>query len=493
MYYGKAVRRSGRNKDKVVFDSDISKLVESTSKESTTRRRPGKYKGLRRSRRNKDQEVYDSDNVKTVASGSKESLFGGMVEFKVDEIPLKLGLYVVDNFDEKKMEIKLSKGSIVLTKDMIGDMLGIKNEGVDILEGNPNRDDEMLKRNQKACLEEIGFGGMVDIKVDGIPSKLGLYVVDNFDEKKMEIKLSKGSIVLTKDMIGDMFGIKNEGVDILEGNPNRDDEMMCYVDGTKYNDNIVCRRRPPTKVWMAKLLSQREAIEMNCGGLKCSSEGNNSSTNAMMPYIQEKEKDVQGEAGYPNMNRDEVLNEEVEVLDGDIGVNEQTPSSRKDLMGLNKKCVGQDADVGQDVDVGQDACSLFGFDSQENMCGLLTQKAFESIEDEVELSIEKSKSMEVDDRPSFSFDVTQDFNVIEVTKNENKVLTPITNILFKSKSGQQSNRLQTESLGQDYVETNIQETWAMVCNFMEDYRSNESPFRLFLPTFVVDNDRFSQE
>nr|GFB84900.1 hypothetical protein [Tanacetum cinerariifolium] len=27
--------------------------------------------GLRRSGRNKDQEVYDSDNVKTVASGSK--------------------------------------------------------------------------------------------------------------------------------------------------------------------------------------------------------------------------------------------------------------------------------------------------------------------------------------------------------------------------------------------------------------------------------------
>nr|GFC95499.1 hypothetical protein [Tanacetum cinerariifolium] len=136
------------------------------------------------------------------------------------------------------------------------------------------------------------------------------------------------------------------------------------------------------------------------------------------------------------------------------------------------------------------------------MCGLLTQKAFESVADEVELSIEKSKSMEIDDRPSFSFRVTQDFDVIPVTKNENKVLTqmPIytpgvdvfmfhgkrvttkssimmspfsnrvadaddalsseeskvtkylfltnhesdTDILFKSKSGQQSNRLQME-------------------------------------------------
>ncbi|GKF98239.1 hypothetical protein Tco_0297022, partial [Tanacetum coccineum] len=83
-----------------------------------------------------------------------------------------------------------------------------------------------LKPNQKAGLEEIGFGGMVEFKVDGIPSKLGLYVVDNFDENKMEIMLYKGSIVFTKDMIGGMLGLKNEGLDILEGNPNRDDEMV---------------------------------------------------------------------------------------------------------------------------------------------------------------------------------------------------------------------------------------------------------------------------
>nr|GEW69869.1 hypothetical protein [Tanacetum cinerariifolium] len=202
-----------------------------------------------------------------------------------------------------------------------------------------------LKLNQKACLEEVRFGGMVELKVDGIPSKLGLYVVNNLDEKKME------------------------------------------------------------------------DVELNCGGF-----GNREleedfvdeeGTNATMLDTQEKEKDVQGEAGCPNMNRVEALNEEVEVHNGNIGVNEQTPCSDKDLMGLTKKCVGQDA------------CSLFEFDRQENMCGLLTQKAFESIADEVELSIEKSKSMEIDDRPSFSFGVTQDFDVIPVTKNENKVLTPM--------------------------------------------------------------------
>nr|GFA22696.1 C2 calcium-dependent membrane targeting [Tanacetum cinerariifolium] len=161
------------------------------------------------------------------------------------------------------------------------------------------------------------------------------------------------------------------------------------------------------------------------------------------------ENDVQGEAGCPNMNRVEALNEEVEVRDGDICVNEQTPCSGKDLMGLAKTCMGQDADVGQDT------CSLFGFDRQENI---------RVVDADAALSSEENK-------------VTK---YLFLTNHESD-----TDILFKSKSGQQSNRLQMESLGQDYVETNIMDTWAVARNFMEEYRSNDSPFRLFLPTFVV--------
>nr|GEX72467.1 hypothetical protein [Tanacetum cinerariifolium] len=536
------LRRSGRNKDKEVYDSHIAKMVASASKDSRSGRRPRKevvvepdnnekyvdvndelsdddfvnssyVSVLRRSGRNKDQELYDSDHVKTVASGSKGK---GKIQRR-----------------KRSRETSMPKAE---KKTASGKIAG-------------------LKPNQKACLEEVGFGGMVEFKVDRIPSKLGLNVVDNFDEKKMEIKLSKGSIVLKKDMIGDMLDTNLSNINWCDyvwrvlktckkgwKKGKKDSyfrgpltvltvflmnlKQMCYVDDTNCNDNIVCRRRPPTKVWTVELLSEREAVELNYGGfghgeleedfineegdpiptilrninligfadkymnsLKCSSGGNNSGTNATMPDTQEKEKDVQGEAGYPNMNRVEALNEEVEVRNGDIGVNEQTPCS-----------------------------------------------------DEVELSIEKSKSMEIYDRPSFSFGVTQDFDVIPVTKNENKVLTPMpisvytpgveasdvfmfhgkrvttkSNIMrspFYSRVAdddaalsseeskyryfvqvviyQQSNRLQMESLGQDYVETNILDTWAVVRNFMEEYRSNDSPFRLFLPTFVVDKDSFSQ-
>ncbi|GJW85243.1 hypothetical protein Tco_0158388 [Tanacetum coccineum] len=265
---------------------------------------------------------------------------------------------------------------------------------------------------------------------------------------------------------------------------------MCYVDGTKCNSNIVCHRRPLTKVWTAKLLSEREAEELNCGGfgygemeedfvheegdhilnniegciwmlnkyvsnitkeqimfkkmlsaakhtflrndnligfadkyinsLKYTSGGNKSGTNATMHI--EKEKDVHGEDGCPSMNRveelnevgfKEIRNEEVEVGVSDFGVKEQTPGSGNVLMGQTTNNL---ADVVVDTD------SLFRIDRQENMVGVLTQKYFEHVADEVDWSIEKSKIMERDDIPNFCFGVTQDFDGTPIINNEKRCL-----------------------------------------------------------------------
>ncbi|PWA93030.1 hypothetical protein CTI12_AA075780 [Artemisia annua] len=83
-----------------------------------------------------------------------------------------------------------------------------------------------LKPIQKACLEQNGFGNLLDFKVDGIPSKLGFYVVDNFDPKNMEIKMARHSLVITRQSIGEMLGINNEGLDILEEEKTNDEEMI---------------------------------------------------------------------------------------------------------------------------------------------------------------------------------------------------------------------------------------------------------------------------
>nr|GFC32110.1 major facilitator superfamily domain, general substrate transporter [Tanacetum cinerariifolium] len=130
------------------------------------------------------------------------------------------------------------------------------------------------------------FGNFVEFKVDGIPSKLGLYVVDKFDAKKMEMKLAEGALKITKNLISEMLGIRNERIDIMAGEGNRNEEMvsswmmqyesffrgpltfltMAYVDGSKCSSFNVIRKRPPTVVWTSELLREREDEELNSGG-----------------------------------------------------------------------------------------------------------------------------------------------------------------------------------------------------------------------------------
>ncbi|GKE00462.1 hypothetical protein Tco_1388445, partial [Tanacetum coccineum] len=67
---------------------------------------------------------------------------------------------------------------------------------------------------------------LLDFKVDGIPSKLGFYVVDHFNQDEMEIKFKERSIIITKQMIGEMLGIRNDGVDIMAEENAKDDDML---------------------------------------------------------------------------------------------------------------------------------------------------------------------------------------------------------------------------------------------------------------------------
>ncbi|GJU63068.1 C2 calcium-dependent membrane-targeting protein [Tanacetum coccineum] len=196
-----------------------------------------------------------------------------------------------------------------------------------------------LSPSQKSCLEQLGFEKLLNIKVNSIPSKLGFYVVDNFDEKTMEITLENASIEITMDSIADMIGIINKGVDILDIDIAKDEEMiknwedqfgtkkftpnvvkhmisnsnvanmnfklnfivlftsyiwrclkkcidgwkrtetnsfflgpvtllaMLYVDGTVCNDFRIGRKRPPTTIWTLELLKERELAEIKSGGL----------------------------------------------------------------------------------------------------------------------------------------------------------------------------------------------------------------------------------
>nr|GFB69813.1 major facilitator superfamily domain, general substrate transporter [Tanacetum cinerariifolium] len=46
-----------------------------------------------------------------------------------------------------------------------------------------------------------------------------------FDAKKMEMKLAEGVLKITKNLISEMLGIRNEGIDIMAEEGNRNEEM----------------------------------------------------------------------------------------------------------------------------------------------------------------------------------------------------------------------------------------------------------------------------
>lgn len=56
---------------------------------------------------------------------------------------------------------------------------------------------------------EIGFEAMLGFSVDGIPGKLGYYVVDHFDFKEMVLHVRNFSIPITAQTVHEVLGIPN--------------------------------------------------------------------------------------------------------------------------------------------------------------------------------------------------------------------------------------------------------------------------------------------
>ncbi|GKB02673.1 hypothetical protein Tco_0830762 [Tanacetum coccineum] len=335
--------------------------------------------GLRRSGSNKDKEVYDLHHAKIVASGSK-----AMVDFKVDGILSKLGLYVVDNFDENKMEIKLSKGSIVITKNMIGEM--------DAKEIKPTDVKMRMCKSEEADINfKLNFI-IVFTSVMGNIRQKGVCDTDILDYITPNTNLSNVNWCeyVWRALKTCKKGWKKGKKDSYFRGPLTV-LTMCYVDGIKCDYNIVFRRRPPTKAWTLELLSEREAEELCCEGFRHG----------------ELEEDFVGEEGDPIPNNIEgciwMLKNYVKNKTKERKGFEKMLTTAEIMLPGNVKLIGF---ADKFADVRQDEESLFGFKRQENICRVLTQKVFEIVADEVERSIEKSKIMEIDDRPSFSFGVT---------------------------------------------------------------------------------------
>ena len=105
-----------------------------------------------------------------------------------------------------------------------------------------------LSEQQKKDVEEIGLGCLLEMKLDGIPSQMGYYVVDNFDPANMRLKLKNGSLEVSLESVHRIPGLPKEGVKIANINASIVGEDILNTWKKQYGD----KRIRPTHV-LAKI------------------------------------------------------------------------------------------------------------------------------------------------------------------------------------------------------------------------------------------------
>ncbi|KAL4577698.1 hypothetical protein LXL04_013809 [Taraxacum kok-saghyz] len=95
-----------------------------------------------------------------------------------------------------------------------------------------------LNKKQKEAVEEIRFGSFIGMKLN-IPTRLGFFVVDNYDKEANCIRLGHEYLEITKDKISDAFGLPANGVEMesLE-ECNKDNELL-----KRWNDMFCDRKK----------------------------------------------------------------------------------------------------------------------------------------------------------------------------------------------------------------------------------------------------------
>lgn len=85
---------------------------------------------------------------------------------------------------------------------------------------------QSLNDSQKKSVIEMGFGSLLSMKLDGIPAKLGFFVVDNFNPESMEIILKKGVIKIIKEDVHDAIGVPMGAVNLMSFQRDGFDESI---------------------------------------------------------------------------------------------------------------------------------------------------------------------------------------------------------------------------------------------------------------------------
>jgi hypothetical protein len=71
---------------------------------------------------------------------------------------------------------------------------------------------KLMSKAQKESVRKMGFGKMLSMKVDGVPAKLGYFLVEKLNTEKMVIDLGEIKISVDEDSIHKLLGVPRTGV-----------------------------------------------------------------------------------------------------------------------------------------------------------------------------------------------------------------------------------------------------------------------------------------
>ncbi|KAI3769686.1 hypothetical protein L6452_00796 [Arctium lappa] len=83
-----------------------------------------------------------------------------------------------------------------------------------------------LSDDQKVAVERMGLGSFIGMTVDGIPSRLGYFVVNNLDTNNMELRLNHGTIIINEETVHQILLVPIGGIDLTTIDPDSESEAL---------------------------------------------------------------------------------------------------------------------------------------------------------------------------------------------------------------------------------------------------------------------------
>ncbi|GJU19268.1 hypothetical protein Tco_1152610, partial [Tanacetum coccineum] len=267
-------------KRKVVNEHITTKSTEIQEAQSKNKGKKGKSKVNQSVRtRSSPHPLYES--LRFLSTSQKNTLidmgFGYLIGMNIHYIPSHLSKYIIQNFNQSRMSIKLRNGSIKITPALIKEVLGIPFGGQRLVKVSDNELIEQWKAQFDKPITPKRVAAMTK-KTDGagIMFKLNFLVV--FFNVICASKEDGGSNLDILDFINEDADISNLDWctyvwDCMKNTKKQKTYycgsvtllMLIYLHCTKGNELNVIRSRPAITFWTSDVMKDREDFEIENG------------------------------------------------------------------------------------------------------------------------------------------------------------------------------------------------------------------------------------